>query len=482
MDLIQLEKVLYTYCVSNQKSFDDFVKENKLSQLLPSIVSLNNSSQHIMRMLQNIRNKAFFQCMHELKSVCEGLGIKYAFIKGLILADDLYNPREARSYSDIDILVSLHDVAELLTILAQRGYMNEEKRPPSAANALKRIENGHHHLTAIHKSFMVGANSINVAIEIHVSPIAAGFRFQGEIKSDFTYTEAVLSRTTPRIIDGECFQTPAITDTLYILAMHLTAHACLDTILYLFLCKPFTLSPVLKMTIDIALFLDKYSDAINWEQLANIADRYNTGEMLSLVFYLIHEIYGIQSCPNNFFNQVHSRPNAYSEVCRLLKMIPYKEYANHSHIKNRVDAIVKKNAFIRGDSLPVGAVIGRRDNNLQIQLLKPCCEALYCVDIYNTDTEIDGICREYLLEIAKGKIKVYHDNGYRIFWDPMLCKHYGFNDIMLCYDESNATIYMDKRYVTITIKDEEIGFDSNQVSVQVMEINKANPLLTKHFI
>lgn len=204
--------------------------------------------------------------------------------------------------------------------------------------------------------------------------------------------------------------------------------------------------------------------------------------MLSFVFHIIQEVYGICVCSPKVIHQFYSCPSAYSEVCKLLRMIPYRDYYPGSRMKKCIDDIVKKNVLLRGDVFPVGITIIRDQHCLNIYIPWTDEKVRYCLDIYNANTEHEGICREYLLYIKRNNVKIYHDNGYRIYWDIKLCKQYGPQDIMRCYNRSSARITYDTCFAIITITDEEIGFDCRRAFVHLTAANAINPLLTKHFL
>lgn len=481
MDLKQLSEKLKTYCKINQKDYDEFVEERNLLQMFSVSTPQKNLSQAVFRIMQKIRNEIIMLCMVELKSICDDLNIPYAFMKGLPLAEDLYAPREARNFADIDILVSIDDVHVFLDELGRHDYVDKNGFPPSFNQAIKRIYTGHHHLNAIYKSYSLNGKSENIAIEIHVSPNAGGFRFFGEIDNDFSYTSTLLARTKTCSIDGIRFQVPNVTDTLYTLALHLSAHACLDVILYLYLGKPFTFPSVARMTVDIALHLRKYSAEIDWDELNVISEKYGTKEILDLVFYIINDLYGNELIPQNILTISETQLNAYCEVCRIMRKIPPSEYIVHSNLKIYIDKFVKENACLRGDSIPPWAVLTRKSESIQINIPINRTNVQYCLDIYNTDLNINKICGEYIIRNSSTGVEVLRDNGYMHYWDPEMCKKYGANDILLCYDPVCVDVTYDSNYVCIEIEDDSIGFRSGNSSICLLEIEKVNPLSSKFF-
>ena len=481
-DINWIADKLKTFCKINQFSYISFIRRHKLGALLPSASSNNYSQQLISWHVQKQREQLLLQCMIDLRNSCDKLGIDYAFLKGLALATDLYALSYMRSVGDIDILVNVEDVPVLLRDLAQRGFKEIDGSSLCIDQALKRVQNGHHHLTAIKKRYYSEHHSEEIEVEIHVTPTAGGYRFYGWVDQDLTYTSELLSRTRKIYISDIDFSFPGITDTLYTLALHLTSHICIDLILYLYMNKPFTYMSVIRMTIDIVLHLTKYSHEIDWDYLGVLTDKYCSREMLVYVIGIIYDIYGVNYLPEQWKKSNSNISNSYSDICIILSKIPITEYVLYNNLKANIDLIVKKRVALLGDCIPQNIILYRDAHRVKIQVPLHQDEVMYCVDIYNTDLFTDQICSEYIIVCSHNSISVYKDNGYRQYWDPEMCKDYGPDDIWNCYVPVNFNVHHTSDHIQIELSEDCVGFVIESTIVSIKVISSVNPFISKKFI
>lgn len=85
--------------------------------------------------------------MEQLSKLLTENQIRLLFLKGPVLAADLYGDPSLRTSKDLDVLISIHDLKKVEDLLLHAGYQREKDGEPSVLNHWKWRE---HHLSYIH--------------------------------------------------------------------------------------------------------------------------------------------------------------------------------------------------------------------------------------------------------------------------------------------------------------------------------------------
>lgn len=165
----------------------------------------------------------------EILSLLGGNGIQSVVIKGNAIAKEIYNDRNCRISSDIDILIRKADATAVHGILTTAGYMAEENMP--LGYCLSRIH---------HASYHHPRN--NILIEIHW---AFGVPYFFSLHSEEIWNEMITADS------GQVKLSPEM--ILVMLLIHHHSHAFRE----------------LKILVDVLWALYKYDKIINWNLFAD---------------------------------------------------------------------------------------------------------------------------------------------------------------------------------------------------------------------
>ena len=151
-----LEKV-YNYCITANYNLD----ERQVSRNFGELDIFKNNEKNLkisQRELDLCRTKSQ---LYYIQILSEKFGDKLIFMKGILLAQDLYGNTEQRKSRDIDILVKQEHVQEIGNYLEKRGFECEIDKKNWCATIKKS------HLKFIKKI----QYNVPLIIEVHEEPL-----------------------------------------------------------------------------------------------------------------------------------------------------------------------------------------------------------------------------------------------------------------------------------------------------------------------
>jgi hypothetical protein len=181
------------------------------------------------------RNMLLLNAWAEVAAALALVDVKVIALKGIYLAEHLYEDIGIRQLSDIDLLVQPENGEKTLEVLTQLGYQSTEN---PFSTELKPDKNFVHYPPMLRDGL-----SVEVHIRLH--------------RPDSAYklnTKAFIERSEPVIINGVSAYTLSFYDQLLFLCIHSEKH--------------FTGSKIqFSCFSDLANFLFKYSQNMDWEKL-----------------------------------------------------------------------------------------------------------------------------------------------------------------------------------------------------------------------
>ena len=452
--------------------FDTFLQINRLLMFSPERDVFYKALRAAAISEQHQMNPFLLACMSDLTQICETHSIRHAFLKGLGISYEIYAPPASRISRDVDILIHISDAERFLSLLLQSGFHYREDGNALDRDPMMRIRNGHHHLRAIYREYEIHGKVVSVALEIHVFPFECSYEFLGHAHRDDDYTAEVLDRARQITIGDEVFSVPSPTDHLYIMAMHMISHQCLDTILYLYVKKPFKYQNVTMNLVDIALFVAKHKDSIQSDLLCDLANRHGNNHPLQYTLRLIEWLFpGIDfGFPTVPCDELPQTPLA--QACRLFHQIPPEDYLFSSNLKISLDSRVRSLISKKADSIPDGFEIIKRNDSISITASNLRPGDLYSINVYSPESLSES--SEYILQIGENHATLSKNDGYRFLWDPAtfgICQE---DELSRCYYKIGS--FPLSNQFTFTIPG---GVNSR---VHIQPIHQVNPFTSKEFV
>lgn len=288
---------------SKREYWKDNMKHFLISQIKYKKQNALNSliKEELINIVQEFKNK----------------GIPFVVLKGLPLAYDLYEDINEKISCDIDILVEEFNCKAALLSLSELGYLDYKGDKIN-------IDNLRDYSAAMHlKEFKKECGSKNVFVELHTVPFSSFVR-KHEIPQFSMLLEA------PQFIKIDNTYIPVL--ELYDRLLHLTDHFSKHLLSYInsYLYESETMSTQfneLKPLYDLALFLNKYKNLINWNELVNKAFKFNVVSSVYIAFLFINHLFD-HLLPGGFLSKLYSMiPNdsiyledRYSEIARNINI------------------------------------------------------------------------------------------------------------------------------------------------------------------
>jgi len=138
----------------------NYLISNGLINAIENLDQKNRDINKIKIIMQRKFNNSIFKEMCKIEDFCRKKNIRHIFLKGLVLAHQLYDCPEERKFGDIDIFVHTDDLYKFETYLIDAKYLNEENDPLVNRDVFKYYIPIH--LSAFHKE--------NIVLEIHIIP------------------------------------------------------------------------------------------------------------------------------------------------------------------------------------------------------------------------------------------------------------------------------------------------------------------------
>lgn len=211
--------------------------------------------------------------------------ITILFLKGYFLATDLYDLAEIRKSNDIDLLVDYSDLQRALEIFHNLGYIykNGDDILDKPIREIYDINNYTHICPMMKKNIYNGQEKI-IYIDLHINPL------HNMPMYDKSNPLSVIYRSHYEAIDGYEVCLLELHDRLVHLIGHFVDHLIGDIHRQLDR-KGKHFSVRLSHLHDIALFIDKYNNDINWSTIIERSQIMEQRECISLAIYLLNRIY-----------------------------------------------------------------------------------------------------------------------------------------------------------------------------------------------
>lgn len=420
-------------------------------------------------------NKFILKGMSELLTIAERAGISVVFFKGLTLANEIYSPAEVRLFGDVDILVEKERIEDFIRLMIRNGYKGE--KCTILSQIMQQIYVGHLHADPLYKEYEIDGESCVVCVEVHVAFGENSYEFMGTAEKNCRYEGEVLQRLTLCNVQGEKFPIPNNTDMLYILISHMVVHAVVDPLLYLYVNKPFCQGKVIRMLVEIALYI-KIKE-IDWDLFKRIVESYDAVTQIEFTAKLIYalcqektpigELSYSRSCPRSF------RP--IDVVCSMLMDVGVDCLLGRGDLKERVDDYMK--AKIERDSRKQDPQIKFDGDKMIIPYYRVGKKGVYSIQCYVADNMIvENKCVrsdcEWIL-LNDDRIRVFRQN-FSPLWNTDTYGSIEEEELGTCYEEIDG-FQVEDGYIRIP----SILGTKNKVFFVIKEIDSVNPFINKTF-
>lgn len=232
-----------------------------------------------------IRNKTYFEEIKRIFDKLNNAGIRAAILKGNFLAAKVYPSIETRTFNDLDFLIDVKTGDSIVKILEEQGYIQGELD-----------ENTGEIVPSTRKQKMLqqlASNELQECLKKTDNPFTP--LLQVDLNFDVLWkgncpckidTPELLERAVEVDIDGAKTYILDHEDFLIQLACHLYKEAALlhwindlrDLKIYKFA--------------DIAMFIEKFENEINWDKLLGFCSRTGCGKIVYFAFYYVNLMYG----------------------------------------------------------------------------------------------------------------------------------------------------------------------------------------------
>lgn len=253
--------------IKSQFSEEQYIRHN----LTPFLETVSDKKVRASTLLFKYRQQVFNQvCLNEVNTLAKRTsekGVRVAFFKGIVLANDIYEDPSLRFFSDIDVLVKEQDLKSMLLLCQEEGYHSRELDDLNKIDEeVDRYLKGYmHHFPVISKQIQAASFSFEVIIEIHTQVYIPALH-QITV-SHQQVTSSVLQAAVPS--SSACFSrvlVPNPVDNLLLLMLHMVKHLFYDVMESLkYTMKPRYMN--FRQLLDVHLFLNKNSREIDFDIL-----------------------------------------------------------------------------------------------------------------------------------------------------------------------------------------------------------------------
>ncbi len=235
------------------------------------------------------QNVLYRHYARQVYSACERAGIEIIPLKGIFLADRVYDSIALREMSDIDLLVRQEELEKLDHVLVETGFV------PMQEIREVLFEEGHH-LRYLHAG-------CRLLLEAHWDLMDP----DQDVKVD---REALWKRSRPTGPSGRTLRELCPEELLLHLAVHLANHTfCLG----------------LRGLNDLAATIRFYGDVMDWDLLVDIARAWNATRPLYVNLRLLGDLLCVR-VPDNLFEKLlpGGLDEGYYDACRELVFASYE--------------------------------------------------------------------------------------------------------------------------------------------------------------
>lgn len=272
---------------------------------LNAVDMLNNEVFKVMKSqatFYQLRNEKYFK---ELAVIYDDFGkenLRTAILKGNYLAAKVYPEPYTRMFNDLDILIDIKDGDKLVHILEERGYVqgDYDKKTEKVIPGTRRQKMMHQMST--HELEACWKVTDDIVVPVYEVDLNHSIMWKGNCPYEVP-ASILLERSKKDELCGSTIYTLECEDFLFQLACHLYKEAVVinwiadmrDLKLYKFG--------------DIATFISRYANTIDWDKLVKFSAENGTHRILYYVFYYVNYLYG-QIVPQCVMNQIEQEDKA----------------------------------------------------------------------------------------------------------------------------------------------------------------------------
>ena len=238
-------------------------------------------------------NKIIFQEMKNINEFCEENNLRILFMKGLTLAQQLYEEPAQRQFNDIDVFLHENDLLAFNLYLVENGYKDEN------GNEVKLGCIYDYYIPTHLSAFMKG----KIMLEVHIMPYYINTLCNDlllpEQLSDFFENKTMVN------IDGTEFPVPENRVNALLLLDHFLKHIT-------FYVKDYTRIGKYDMEVDIeklseaAWFIE--ANSLSFADLFEVAKVYNSVPVLLLSYKYLNELFGFEYPHEDINKYIKERP------------------------------------------------------------------------------------------------------------------------------------------------------------------------------
>ena len=277
---------LHRFIVSNyydEMSIDSALKDYRIDKFF---IPFNEELFSYQISIYNVYKMELMKISKEL----ETYNLKFLVLKGIILADDLYEPYYLRRSMDLDILVEFKDIDIVDNILRVLGYfpINED----FYTNSIKHVKSNksiREEITHITPYKKIIDDNITSIIELHINfAHYLHTNLLPEPKSIFSLSRDVYIKS----LDLKLY-TLSIEDTFIHLCAHLLRHFYWDFFRFLRGKNHFEFK--MDLLFEVALFFNKYKKYLSGDNLIIRAFQLNQIEPVLFVLNMMDNVFDIMN-------------------------------------------------------------------------------------------------------------------------------------------------------------------------------------------
>lgn len=281
MDLIMKEKLLsFLSKIDNKEMLKDIIDRNNISFIASDLVKEDKIAYKKILANKMIQKLFYSLVQEELKNLIEEYdkaGIKLVFIKGIFLTADLYEDISVRSSKDIDVAIRKEDFIKSHGLLKKLGYACKDFTD-------EEINNNCHwdYFREEHICYEKMYKKIKIYLEIHGNIVNAGEAF------DVDTEEFMQNSKKVNILNLQPYLLTPKYNLIYLI-LHFIKHISLNYTQYSIM----GLKPEINVgnLTDIALYIEKYKDVIDWESFYELCKRMNVVRYAYVTVKLMNDIY-----------------------------------------------------------------------------------------------------------------------------------------------------------------------------------------------
>ncbi len=209
---------------------------------------------------QTIFTLALECALEQALGALEAVGVPAIVLKGPVVAEGFYADPSLRPYTDMDILVPVEDQAKVSAVVEGLGYVLEEDHGGLAAPHAGSNEHAFELLYVQPES--------QARLDVHLDHLQLGLRPQG--------LAGLWERSEPRCFGAARARAPSAADHFLVLAVHLHRHGFNRLIWFK----------------DLDLFIRRFGDAVDWDELARTAAAEGVSASLRLCLRRVSRLLG----------------------------------------------------------------------------------------------------------------------------------------------------------------------------------------------